>query len=53
MSAIRVEPLTAYAVSKVVAEAKLADLADSNFIVTNLRFATAVAQVHVCAWIWF
>jgi nucleoside-diphosphate-sugar epimerase len=36
-----VEPLTAYAVSKVVAEAKLAELADSNFIVTNLRFATA------------
>ena len=34
-------PLTAYARSKVSMENSLADLADKNFIVTALRFATA------------
>lgn len=39
-----VNPLTAYARSKVDAEKRLADLADKNFLVTCLRFATA------CGW---
>ena len=34
-------PLTAYARSKVAMEKSLAELADANFIVTALRFATA------------
>jgi nucleoside-diphosphate-sugar epimerase len=34
-------PLTAYARSKLAMEKSLADLADDNFIVTALRFATA------------
>ncbi len=34
-------PLTAYAKSKVLSEEGLAKLADSNFTVTSLRFATA------------
>jgi nucleoside-diphosphate-sugar epimerase len=36
-----VNPLTAYAISKVKAEIELAPLADNNFIVTCHRFATA------------
>ncbi len=36
-----VDPLTAYAKSKVLAERDLAELADSRFRVTCLRFATA------------
>jgi nucleoside-diphosphate-sugar epimerase len=36
-----VNPLTAYARSKVACEQDLADLADENFVVTSLRFATA------------
>lgn len=36
-----VNPLTAYARSKVLTEKALAELADENFIVTSLRFATA------------
>lgn len=36
-----VNPLTAYARSKVAAEADLAPLADGSFVVTCLRFATA------------
>ena len=36
-----VNPLTAYARSKVLAERDLAPLADDNFMVTCLRFATA------------
>lgn len=39
-----VNPLTAYARSKVNAEERLKELADDNFIVTCLRFATA------CGW---
>jgi nucleoside-diphosphate-sugar epimerase len=39
-----INPLTAYARSKVEAERGLADLADANFAVTCLRFATA------CGW---
>ena len=39
-----VNPLTAYARSKVASEKDLAPLADDNFIVTCLRFATA------CGW---
>lgn len=39
-----INPLTAYARSKVEAERRLADLADGNFTVTCLRFATA------CGW---
>jgi nucleoside-diphosphate-sugar epimerase len=34
-------PLTAYARSKVAMESVLRELADSNFVVTSLRFATA------------
>ncbi|HDY75531.1 MAG TPA: SDR family oxidoreductase [Candidatus Marinimicrobia bacterium] len=34
-------PLTAYARSKVYFEKKLAELADENFVVTSLRFSTA------------
>jgi nucleoside-diphosphate-sugar epimerase len=37
-------PLTAYAQSKIKAEERLQDLADDNFIITCLRFATA------CGW---
>lgn len=37
-------PLTAYAQSKIKAEERLQELADDNFIVTCLRFATA------CGW---
>jgi len=36
-----VNPLTAYARSKVFTERALRELADNNFIVTSLRFATA------------
>jgi nucleoside-diphosphate-sugar epimerase len=36
-----VDPLTAYAKSKMLAESGLAELADKNFRVTSLRFATA------------
>ncbi len=36
-----VNPLTAYAKSKINSEADLESLADSNFIITCLRFATA------------
>jgi nucleoside-diphosphate-sugar epimerase len=36
-----VNPLTAYARSKVLTEQDLAALADGNFVVTSLRFATA------------
>jgi nucleoside-diphosphate-sugar epimerase len=36
-----VEPLTAYAKSKVLAEESLEEFADSKFVVTCLRFATA------------
>lgn len=36
-----IAPLSAYAVSKVEAEKSLQTLADSNFIITCLRFATA------------
>lgn len=36
-----VDPLTAYAQSKLAAERDLAELADENFVVTCLRFATA------------
>lgn len=39
-----VNPLTAYARSKVASEQDLAPLADDNFVVTCLRFATA------CGW---
>lgn len=35
------DPLTAYARSKVAAEGELAELATRDFLVTNLRFATA------------
>lgn len=34
-------PLTAYAKSKVLTEKKLEEIADKNFMVTSLRFATA------------
>lgn len=34
-------PQTAYAISKIECEKQLCDLADSNFTVTSLRFATA------------
>jgi len=37
-------PLTAYAQSKIKAENRIAELADENFIITCLRFATA------CGW---
>lgn len=39
-----VNPLTAYARSKIETEKRLAELADGNFLVTCLRFATA------CGW---
>jgi nucleoside-diphosphate-sugar epimerase len=39
-----VNPLTAYALSKIKAEERLRQLADDNFIITCLRFATA------CGW---
>jgi nucleoside-diphosphate-sugar epimerase len=35
------QPLTAYAKSKVLAEEGLSELADDDFVVTSLRFATA------------
>jgi nucleoside-diphosphate-sugar epimerase len=37
----KLNPLTAYARSKIEAEKGIADLADDNFVVTCLRFATA------------
>ncbi len=37
----RVNPLTAYAKSKVMAEAFLKEIADENFVISCLRFATA------------